>query len=70
LISQSANTRSSKVAHEPSVVVHTYNPCSLEAEAGGEFEASMVYTARPCLKNKKMLVGFTSEKDKVCVDYG
>jgi hypothetical protein len=37
------------------VVAHTYNPISLEAEAGGysKFEACLGYTERLCLPKKR-----------------
>jgi hypothetical protein len=36
------------------MVVHTYNPSTLEAKAGGlQAEASLGYIVRPCLKEKE-----------------
>jgi hypothetical protein len=37
---------------EPGILMHTCHPSTGEAEAGGsEFESSLGYIARPCLKN-------------------
>lgn len=39
-----------------SVVVHTWNPTTWEAEVGEdcyEFQANQIYLVRPCLKNKR-----------------
>jgi hypothetical protein len=67
LIDSSEVSQFMRIEQELGVVVHVYNSSTQEAEAGRseEFEASLCYITRPCLKKGCVCVCVCWERTKV-----